>query len=162
MSYLLLALLKQNAAVFRNAFGKLGEDAVLEHHSAFIDDPTKALESIEKETAEMGKLGCPRYCYNGHTVFSKSLFADRPSRCRKLHNIAESVIVLDEVQTLPLKLLRPCVTLLDELALNYKAIYFVHSHPTCFKQRARFPPWFRERKRISTGANQALSAITTG
>lgn len=113
------SIVEQNAAVFRNAFGKLGEDAVLEHHSAFIDDPTKALESIEKRKLAMENWDAPVIVTTA-VQFFESLFADRPSRCRKLHNIANSVIVLDEVQTLPLKLLRPCVTLLDELALNYK------------------------------------------
>lgn len=112
------SIVEQNAAVFRDAFGELGEDAVLEHHSAFQDDESKALESIEKRRLAMENWDAPIVVTTA-VQFFESLFANRPSRCRKLHNIANSVIILDEVQTLPLKLLRPCVTLLDELALNY-------------------------------------------
>lgn len=112
------SIVEQNAAVFRDAFGELGEAAVLEHHSAFQDDTSTALESIEKRRLAMENWDAPIIVTTA-VQFFESLFANRPSRCRKLHNIANSVIVLDEVQTLPLNLLRPCVTLLDELALNY-------------------------------------------
>jgi CRISPR-associated endonuclease/helicase Cas3 len=49
----------------------------------------------------------------------ESLHSNRPSRCRRLHNLARSVIVPDEAQTIPLHVLRPCLAALDELARNY-------------------------------------------
>ncbi|MAZ69986.1 CRISPR-associated endonuclease Cas3'' [Porticoccus sp.] len=113
------SIVEQNAQVFREAFGDLGEAAVLEHHSAFFDDPDKAPESKEKRKLAMENWDAPIVVTTA-VQFFESLFADRPSHCRKLHNIAGSVVILDEAQTLPIKLLRPCVTLLDELALNYK------------------------------------------
>lgn len=114
------SIVEQNAQVFRDAFGDLGEEAVLEHHSAFFDDPSKAAESREKRKLAMENWDAPVVVTTA-VQFFESFFADRPSRCRKLHNVAGSVVILDEAQTLPLKLLRPCVTLIDELALNYRA-----------------------------------------
>lgn len=113
------SIVEQNAQVFRDAFGELGEAAVLEHHSAYFDDPKSAPESKDKRKLAMENWDAPVVVTTA-VQFFESLFADRPSRCRKLHNIAGSVVILDEAQTLPLKLLRPCVTLLDELALNYR------------------------------------------
>jgi CRISPR-associated endonuclease/helicase Cas3 len=113
------SIVEQNAAVFRKAFGDLGEDAVLEHHSAFVDNPDRAPQSKEKLRLAMENWDAPIVVTTA-VQFFESLFADRPSRCRKLHNIAGSVVILDEAQTLPLKLLRPSVAMIDELALNYR------------------------------------------
>ncbi|MDT4837324.1 CRISPR-associated helicase Cas3 [compost metagenome] len=112
------SIVEQNAAVFRRALGALGERAVLEHHSAFVDDRRQSLEAKKKLNLAMENWDAPIVVTTA-VQFFESLFADRPARCRKLHNIAGSVVILDEAQTLPLKLLRPCVAALDELALNY-------------------------------------------
>ena len=109
------SIIEQNATVFREA---LGAEAVLEHHSAFIDDPKTAPEARDKLRLAMENWDAAVVVTTA-VQFFESLFADRPSRCRKLHNIARSVVVLDEAQTLPLPLLRPCVAALDELARNY-------------------------------------------
>lgn len=114
------SIVEQNAAVFREAFGELGEAAVLEHHSAFTDDTNKSPAARDKLHLAMENWDAPIIVTTA-VQFFESLFADRPSRCRKLHNVASSVVILDEAQTLPLKLLRPCVTALDELALNYRS-----------------------------------------
>ncbi|MGH6942823.1 MAG: CRISPR-associated helicase Cas3' [Geminicoccaceae bacterium] len=111
------SIIEQNAAVFREA---LGAEAVLEHHSAFVDDPKTAPEAHDKLRLAMENWDAAVVVTTA-VQFFESLFADRPSRCRKLHNIAKSVVILDEAQTLPLPLLRPCVAALDELARNYGA-----------------------------------------
>ena len=108
------SIIEQNTAVFREA---LGAEAVLEHHSAFVDAPDAAPEAKDKLRLAMENWDA--VIATTAVQFFESLFADRPSRCRKLHNMARSVVILDEAQTLPLPLLRPCVAALDELARNY-------------------------------------------
>ena len=53
--------------------------------------------------------------------FYESLFANRRSRCRKLHNLSGAVIVLDEAQAMPVDLVRPSLAMLEELTANYGA-----------------------------------------
>ena len=113
------SIVEQNAAVFRKAFGDLGECAVVEHHSAFTEPQNMKRDSAAKLRVAMENWDA-RVVVTTSVQFFESLFAARPSRCRKLHNIAESVVILDEAQALPLKLLRPCVAVLDELAFNYR------------------------------------------
>lgn len=114
------SIIEQNAAVFREALSDLGDLAVLEHHSAFFDDEQQSPEARNKLRLAMENWDAPIIVTTA-VQFFESLFADRPSKCRKLHNIAKSVVILDEAQVLPLKLLRPCVAALDELARNYRS-----------------------------------------
>lgn len=105
------SIIEQNAAVFR---AMLGEDAVLEHHSNF---------EAEQED-HRSRLACENWdapvVVTTNVQFFESLFANRSSRCRKLHNIAESVVILDEVQTIPADFLLPCLETLKELSETYR------------------------------------------
>ena len=113
------SIIEQNAAAFRDAFGDLGEAAVLEHHSTFDDRKLQERDTRDKLRHATENWDAPVIITTA-VQFFESLFADRASRCRKLHNIANSVIILDEAQMLPLHLLRPVMAAIDELARNYR------------------------------------------
>ena len=91
----------------------LGSENVLEHHSNF--DP-------EKETPR-SRLASENWdapvVVTTAVQFFESLYACKSSRCRKLHNIADSVVILDEVQLLPTRLLLPCAEAIRQLAEHY-------------------------------------------
>lgn len=118
------SIIDQTAATFREA---LGEGVILEHHSAMEEDGRSERTAGDAEQGRAGRSklklamedrAAPVVVTTNVQLF-ESLFAARPSRCRKLHNIAKSVIVLDEAQTLPRHLLAPTVRAIDELARNY-------------------------------------------
>lgn len=119
------SIIEQSAGVFREAL-RTQED-VLEHHASFDWDKAQALGEAEQEgTDALKKLRKAAENWDAPIVvttavqFFESLFANKTSRCRKLHNLAGAVIVLDEAQTLPVKMLLPCMAALDELARNYR------------------------------------------
>ena len=119
------SIIEQTAAVFRNALSS--DDEVLEHHANFEWPAERHGSGTEAGTDGLAKLRRATENWDVPIVvttavqFFESLFANRPGQCRKLHNLAGTVIVLDEVQTLPLPLLRPCMAALKELAQNYRA-----------------------------------------
>ena len=112
------SIIEQNAKEFRKAFGDLGDKSVLEHHSTFDDEKLKDQASKDKLRLASENWDMPIVVTTA-VQFFESLFADRSSRCRKLHNISGSVIILDEAQMLPLNLLQPIMQTIKELAQNY-------------------------------------------
>jgi CRISPR-associated endonuclease/helicase Cas3 len=109
------SIIEQTADVFRQVFAALGEDAVVEHHSNVEADPAR-------ETAR-SRLACENWdallVVTTNVQLFESLFAHRASHCRKLHNLRDSVIVLDEAQLLPLAFLQPVVDALRELVADF-------------------------------------------
>ena len=105
------SIIEQNADVFSKIFG---DGAVLEHHSnlQINEDDHKSRLAIENWDAPL--------IVTTNVQFFESLFHNKSSRCRKIHNIANSVIILDEAQMLPVPLLKPCMEILRELTTSYK------------------------------------------
>lgn len=109
------SIIEQTAQVFSDI---LGAEQVVEHHS-----------NVDYNNNESGKRrnylasenwDAPVIVTTG-VQFFESLFACRSSKCRKLHNIANSVIIFDEAQMLPTPFLSPCVQAITELVCNYRA-----------------------------------------
>ncbi len=119
------SIIEQTAQVFREALGS--EHDILEHHASF-DWEAAGRRQADDDEGRDGLLKLQRAAENWDVPivvttavqFFESLFANRTSRCRKLHNLAGSVVVLDEVQTLPLPLLMPSLAAIEQLALNYR------------------------------------------
>ncbi len=109
------SIIEQNAAVFIKI---LGENNVLEHHSGIHYDEND--ESVLGKRLATENWDMP-VVVTTTVQFFESLFANRTSKCRKLHHLANSVIIFDEAQLLPLKYLLPCVRAISELVYNYKS-----------------------------------------
>jgi len=127
------SIVEQTADVFRKALGD--DDAVLEHHAAFDWDGLNYPQESEKLRLAAQNWDRPVVVTTA-VQFFESLFANRPSKCRKLHRLASSVIILDEAQTLPLRLLRPCLAALKELARGYGAsvIFCTATQPALIRE----------------------------
>lgn len=114
------SVIDQNAEVFGNILGK---ENVLEHHSSALYEMSE--EQVEDDISYKKVLATENWdapiIVTTAVQFFESLFANRSSKCRKLHNIANSVIIFDEAQTLPIPYLEPCVAAISELVANYKS-----------------------------------------
>ena len=105
------SIIVQTAATLKRIFG---EENVLEHHSNVNPE-----DIADWELRERMQLATENWDYpiivTTNVQFFESLFSNKRSDCRKLHNIAKSIVILDEVQTLPLGFYKPIVHTLDTL-----------------------------------------------
>ncbi|QDV19512.1 helicase Cas3 [Gimesia panareensis] len=107
------SIVEQTATVFRILFDELETDVVLEHHCNI--DPTQETYASRLATENWDAP----LVVTTNVQLLESLFATKPSRCRKLHRLVNSIIILDEAQTLPVEFLKPCLKVLQELVNNY-------------------------------------------
>ena len=110
------SIIEQTAEVYRDI---LGADAVLEHHGSVDWDAIKDDQLRQQYQLAAENWDSP-IVVTTSVQFFESLFDNRPGKCRKLHNVANSVIIIDETQTLPYGLLGPTMDGLRSLVENYR------------------------------------------
>ncbi|GAP10225.1 CRISPR-associated helicase Cas3/ [Bellilinea caldifistulae] len=143
-------IIEQNAGVFKNIFG---EEQVLEHHSNFDWEGKNREDADNRTNSVLAKLKLAAENWEIPIVvttnvqFFESLFANKSSRCRKLHNIAKSVIIFDEAQMLPREYMRPAMAAVWELVTNYgvSALFCTATQP----RLERFLPLGTEVKELA-------------
>ena len=113
------SIIEQTANTFRDVFG----DAVIEHHSNLDPDKEDSKSRLATENWDAPII------VTTNVQFFESLFAVRTSRCRKLHNIVNSIVILDEAQFLPTEFLEPILGIINLMSKHY-GVTFVLSTAT--------------------------------
>lgn len=126
------SIIEQNAQVFREI---LGEDNVLENHCNVDYESSEEFKPMQLASENWDKP----VVVTTNVQFFESLFANKSSKCRKLHNIANSVVILDEAQMLPIDYLKPCTAMLQELVDGYRT-----SIVLCTATQPTLDAFFRE------------------
>ena len=140
-----LSIIEQNAREYRTI---LGADHVLEHHSA-VELPAISGDPAQASYAELAMENWDVPVVVTTSVqFIETLFAASPSRARRLHNIAQSVVIFDEVQTLPVHLLEPTLDVLRDLQKHF-GVSFVFCSAT--------QPGFRKSPGLKQGLDERES-----
>ena len=121
------SIIEQNAKVFRDLFG---EEAVLEHHCNFDYDGIGEESTREKLRRAAENWDAP-VIVTTNVQFFESIYGNRPSQARKLHNIAESVLVFDEVHMFPSLFYQPCLEAVKLLVSRYscRALFLTATMP---------------------------------
>ena len=144
------SIIEQTADEFRKIF----PDAVVEHHSNLDWDSAKE-DHHNRLAAE--NWDAP-LIVTTNVQFFESLFSSRTARCRKLHNIVNSVVVLDEAQLLPPEYLQPIMDAVNMLATYYR-VTFVLSTATQPALNTVIDPFGRRTRRGIDNVREIISDV---
>ncbi len=131
------SIIEQNAGVFRDI---LGEQNVLENHYNVDYESTEELKPMQLVSENWDKP----VVVTTNVQFFESLYANKSSKCRKLHNMANSVIIFDEAQMLPTDYLKPCLAAMEELVRQFRS-----SIVLCTATQPALQPLFRTQTQIT-------------
>lgn len=120
-----LTIIEQTARIYREVFAGFPEHFVLEHHSlAGVGDESEKRDAEgaqERQRRLLSENWDAPIVLTTNVQLLESLFSNRPSSCRKLHNLMESVILFDEAQSLPQHLAVPTLAALSHLSMAYRS-----------------------------------------
>ncbi|NLE05519.1 MAG: CRISPR-associated helicase Cas3', partial [Crenarchaeota archaeon] len=124
------SIIEQNADIFRDA---LGNEQVIEHHSNISENEYDVKSRLSSENWDAPVI------VTTSVQFFESLFSSKTSRCRKLHNIVNSIVILDEAQLIPSEFLKPILETLQVLSENYHvSVVISTATQPAFEERSNF------------------------
>lgn len=136
-----VSIIEQTAKVFEDIFGDVLP--VLQHHSNYDFDDDKN-EDENEITSEKLKRSCENWdaklIVTTNIQFFESLYHYKGRRLRKLHNLADSVIIFDEIHMLPIDYIQPCLRAIGYVTkyLNSTAILMSATMPNYDKFMERY------------------------
>lgn len=136
-----ISIIDQTARELKKIFG---EELVLEHHSSYNEGQQSADRNENYSTEQKRKqLACENWDFpvivTTTVQFFESLFSNKPSKCRKVHNIAESVVIFDEVQTIPKEIILPTLGMLNDVhAVMRTSFLFCTATQPAYEKRTGF------------------------
>jgi len=153
------SIIEQNAEVIRKILAPLQTTnftPLIEHHSSLSPENESTQSRLAAENWDAPII------ITTAVQFYESLFAAKTSRSRKLHNIANSVVILDEAQSLPVDLLSPCLRVLQELADYYHttSVLCTATQPAIQFNQAEFPIGLKNCREIIADPPALFAALT--
>jgi len=137
-----ISIIDQTARELKRIFG---EEWILEHHSSYNEGQKSATDRNEDYSTEQKRkqLACENWDFpvivTTTVQFFESLFSNKPSKCRKIHNIAESVVIFDEVQTIPKEIVLPTLGMLNDVQEVMRAsLLFCTATQPAYEKRPGF------------------------